>query len=77
MNVSANSDRGGGTGSCRGMGGGRGAGCGKAMTDFGGSRRMGSGIQARDQELEMAGVKRHYILGHVWHTPDKQSKKKV
>jgi predicted Fe-Mo cluster-binding NifX family protein len=57
MNVAAGSGRGGGMGGSRGMGGGggrggRGAGRGRGMSDFAGSRRMGSGTQSKDQELD-------------------------
>jgi hypothetical protein len=34
------------------MGGGRGAGCGKGMSDFAGSRRLEGSPQSKDQELE-------------------------
>ncbi len=55
MNVAAGSGRGGGMGGGMGGGGGRGgrgAGFGTGMSDFAGSRRMGSGTQSKDQELE-------------------------
>jgi predicted Fe-Mo cluster-binding NifX family protein len=51
MNVAAGSGRGGGMGGGGGRGG-RGAGFGTGMSDFAGSRRMGSGTQSKDQELE-------------------------
>jgi len=56
MNVAAGSGRRGFMDSCRGMGrdmgGGRGAGRGRRMSEFAGSRRMGGVTQSKDQELE-------------------------